>query len=132
MQALEVAFGQVDSMRVHRTPAEQAEVRVDIEIARVVRIKRRDPFDFGAVFRDVRLQVRTGRFVPQRRSRFELRWRRRGGEPRRNGIGQPSAMMPALDQRLAVVVALLRRVEEISGRIAVHQDLAGDDPHPAP
>ena len=104
---VKVRVVEVDAVCVHRAPAEQPELRVDVEIARVRRIKRADPLDLGDVFRDVRLQVRTGCLAPQCAGRLELRRRRRRGEPRRDRVGQPAAPVPAPDQRLALVVAAL-------------------------
>ena len=40
--------------------------------------------------------------------------------------------MPARDQRLGVVVSLLRGVAQLLGRIAVHQYFARSNTHPAP
>ena len=119
-------------MRVNRPAAQQAEMRVNVEVGRLRRIKRRDPGDFGRVLRDMGLHVRTGRLAPKRGGRLELRGRRRGGESRRDRVREPIAMMPARDQCLALVVAARRGVEQVGGRMAVHQHLARDHPHAAP
>ena len=53
------------------------------------------------------------------------------GKARRDRIERTAAAVPARDQRLRVVVALLGGVAQIFRRIAVHQHLAGDDAHAA-
>jgi hypothetical protein len=52
-------------------------------------------------------------------------------EPRRDGVAQASTAPPGADQGLGVGAAGLDGVGEGCWRVAVHQHLAGDEPHVA-
>jgi len=49
-------------------------------------------------------------------------------EARRDGIRQAVAPVPALDQRLAIVIRALGGIAELGRTVAVHHHLAGDHP----
>ena len=64
--------------------------------------------------------------LQQRAGRRQLRLRAGGGEARRHAVVVAPLAVPAADQRLALVEPLLGGVEQVFGRVAVHQHLAGD------
>ena len=65
--------------------------------------------------------------LPQQRTGgVQLRLRAGRGEPRGDTGRQSAAPVPPPDQRLALVIAALRRVEQGRRRVAVHQHLAGN------
>ena len=129
--AAKLVFRQMHAMRQHGAPADQPMMIVDVEIVLPLGKQLGRPFDLAAVLRDVGLHQHVRMLAPQRARRIELRRRAGAGKARRDGIEGAPAAVPARDQRLGVVVALLRGVAQLVRRVAVHQHLAGDDPHAA-
>ena len=85
--------------------AQQAEMLVDVEIvARPGKQLLRER-DLGVVLAEVGLHVGLGKFARQRAGGLQLRVGRGDREPRRDRVVEPPAAAPALDQRLALVVA---------------------------
>ena len=115
-------------MAVDRARPEEAVARVDIDVVARAREELPRPRDLVVVFRHVGLQPAGRMLAPQCAGRVELRWRRRGGEARRDRVAQAPAPVPARDQRLRFVVAAPRGVAQRARRVAVHQHLAGDHP----
>ncbi len=84
------------------------------------------------VFAEVGLHVAVGEFAREGARRRELRVGRGDRETRRDRIFEPAAAAPAFDQRLALVIAALRRVGQRGRRVAVHHHLARDHARAAP
>ena len=112
-----------------RTGPKKPGPRVDVDIAPRLRKERRDPRDLRLVLVGVRLDVSIRIFAFQGSRGVELRLSRGHREPRRDRVVEPAAAAPALDQRLALVVAALSGVHERFRRVAVHHHLAGDHAH---
>src|SRR6185369_17064412 len=73
-----------------------------------------------------------GMLAPQSACEFQLF---RGAAPRvpwRNGVEATPSPVPPVDQRLRLVVAGTSGIGEGGGCVAVHQDLAGNDPEVVP
>ena len=121
----------MNAMAEHRARTGQARPRVDVDIASRFREQRRDAGDLGLVFIGVGLDVAVRKLARQGARGVQLRLRRRHREARGDGVAEPAATAPALDQRLALVVTALRGVHERLRRVAVHHHLAGDHPRAA-
>ena len=91
---------------------EQAEMIVDVEIVARPRKQLLHERDLGVVLAQMGLHERVGIFARERAGGLQLRVGRGDRKARRDRIIEPSAPPPALDQRLALVVAALRRVGE--------------------
>ena len=91
-------------MRVKRALAHQAKTIVDIEVAAAPRIELRDPFHLVGILGDMGLQIEAVMLVEQTPGELELALGGRRRETRRYRVEQPVAPVPALDQRLAVLV----------------------------
>ncbi len=122
----------MDAVAEHRAWPEQPRAVIDVEIAACARKPRRHELDLGFVFVEMGLDVGFGEFPRQSAGGLQLRLARSHGEARRYRIVEPAPSLPALDQRLAFVVAALRRVCERLGRVPVHHRLAGDHASAAP
>ena len=106
--------------------AQQAEAVVDVQVTAAPREQLRDPGDLAAVLGHVAVHVSLGIFRGELTRLLQLGLARGRGKARRDGVAQPADALPTLDQRAAVRVAGLWRVEEDVRRIAIHQHLAGD------
>ena len=131
-QGAAFALGQMDAMAEHRLGSHEAVALVDLGI--VLRPGKRlaHEGDLGGVLGQMRLDVQLGIFARQRLAGFQLRLGGGRREARRDGVVEPALAMPALDQRLGLLVAGLGRVEQRRGGVAVHHHLAGDHAHAAP
>ncbi len=128
----DLGFLEMDAMAEQRARAEQAIARVDVEIGLGPGELALDEGDLGEILAQVRLHVGVAMFARQRAGGLQLRFARGDGEARRDGVFEPPAPAPALNQRLALVVAALRRIGERYGRVAIHHHLAGDHARAAP
>ena len=122
-----VVLAEVHAVAVDRARAGEAVARVDVEVRRRVGEHRRAPARSrrGSPTRATARST-SGMLALERAGRVELRGRGRHREARRDRVGQPAVAVPARDQRLRLVVAALRGVEQRRRRVAVHQHLAGD------
>ena len=123
---------EMDAMPEHRSWPEQPGAVVDVEVAFCARKERRHQLDLRLVLVEMGLDVSFREFARQGAGGLQLRLARRHGEAGRDRIVEPSPSLPALDQRLALVVAALRRIGERRGRVPVHHRLAGDHAGAAP
>ncbi len=119
-----LALGQVDGVAEIRAGTGQAIALIDAEIIGRLGEERAHPGDFIVVFADMGLHQCRRMLAPKHARRFELFRRRCRGKTRSDRIGQPSALVPAFDERLRLVVAALSRVPQPLRRIAVHHHLA--------
>ena len=120
-----LALGQVNAVAEERARAEQPGAVVDVEIVAGSGKPRRHGRDLGVVLGEMGLQPAVGMLGQERSGCLELGLARGHGEARRDGVAEPALAVPARDQRLAVVVAALRRVAQALGPV-VHHDLAGE------
>ena len=128
-----VPFARLKVYRVAVNPAlpQQTVLFVGIEIVPRLRVEAAHPFDFIELFAQMGLHQALRPLRPELPQRVQLRGRRGGREPRRDGIARPAFPVPAVDQGLAVVIGRLRIVLQANGRVAVHAGLARNDPHAA-
>ncbi len=70
-------------------------------------------------------------FLPQRTGQRHLFRSARRREARSDGVERAALAMPALDERLRVVVAALRGIAQGFGRVSIHEAFAGDATHAA-
>ena len=119
----------VQAMREHCTLSQQAMLFVDVQVAAAVGKQPCDLVDLVHVLGQMRVNPDVGVLAGQSSRGCELLWR--GGErkARRNRIAKTPFAMPALDQCLAVGVTRLRVVAQVLRAVAVHQNLARDQPH---
>jgi hypothetical protein len=98
---------------------------VDGGVARVVREQAADGRYLLQVLAQVGLDVGVGVLLRERAGRRQLGLGRGEREARGDGVELAAAAVPALEERLALAVAPLSRVEQARRRRAVHQDFAG-------
>ena len=102
---------------------------VDVEIAVALGKQLFDPGDLVLVLGNMGLQIAPGMLPAERSRGFQLLARAGWGKPRRDSVQQTPAIVPLRDQRLGVVIAGLRRIEQRGRRVAIHQHLAGGNAH---
>src|SRR5271166_423666 len=122
----DLAVGEMNAVAEHRTRPEESGAFVDLEIGLRTWKELRDQFDLVPVLVEMRLDVGFRELVRQRARSLQLRLARGDREARGDRVVEPAPPPPARDQRLAFVVAALRRVSERLGRVPVHHRLAGD------
>ncbi len=115
-------------MAEDRARPDEARMIVHVQIALAGGEQLAHPGDLGGVLAQMGLQV-DARMIAQKRARgLELRLARGGGEAGGHAIELPALPVPAPDQRGALVIALLRGIEQGRGGVAVHQHFARDHP----
>ena len=119
-------------MAEQRALAQQPETVVDVGVALRPREQAAHRRDLVEVLAKVGLEVAVGMLRQQRARRLELGVARGHRKARRDRVVQAAAAVPALDQRLALAIALLGGIEQRRGRAAVHHHLAGDHARAAP
>ena len=130
--AFEFRFVQMHSVREHRAPTSQAVVSVDVEIIAPLREQLHHPRNLIVLLSDMGLHESPGVLAPESACELQLF---RGAAPRvpwRNGVETAPSPVPLVDQRLRLVVAGASGIGEGGGCVAVHQDLAGNEPEVVP
>ncbi len=134
--ALPVGIVEPDAMRQNAAAGEQTAAVIDVEVAAAVGKQLGDPAHFVAVFGHMRLHIKPagalGVALQQATGHGQLGSAAGGGEARGHGVGQAVDTMPALDQIDAVLLSLHHIVAQVGRAVAVHQHLAGDEPHAQP
>jgi len=102
---------------------------INVKIAVVLRKQRFHPGDLLRIFAQVSVQPDVGKLLTQLPHFFEQRRRRGRRKARRQRVAEPTAPVPALNQRPRVGIALRRRLQQRVRRVAIHHHLAGDQPH---
>ena len=118
---------QMDAMAEDRFRAEQAEALVDVEI--VARLRKQLLGQAISAWFSLEMRLHVARRDIRATSApaaASCASRRGDREARRDRIAEPAAAAPALDQRLAFVIAALRGVGQRGRRVAVHHHLARD------
>ncbi len=116
-------------MRVNRAVTDEPGALVHIQIAARTWEEMLDERALVTIFRKMSLNPGVRELTRQAASRGELFLGGRRREPRRDGIAQSLATMPAVNQRAGGTLALLGCFPKILRTISVHQHLAGDHPH---
>src|SRR3954469_8174073 len=119
MAAADFTFGKMYAVGQDGAFPDQPVMIVDVEVISSLRKELGGPFDLAVVFRDVRLHQHIRMLAPQAARRIELRRCTRSGKARRDCVKGSAAPMPARDQRLRLVIPLLRRVAQFFRSIAV-------------
>ncbi len=114
---------EVDGMAKYRAFADQPLGFVCIQVVAGLGVQILHPGDFVGLFAEVGLHQAIGVGAPERAQGGELFRRRGRRKPRRDGIGRAAPAVPAVDQRLAVVIGRLRRVAQPSGALRSMQVL---------
>ncbi len=113
-------------MAEYRLVAEQPGALIDVEIVARIGEQLFHIGDLGVVLAEMGLHIGVGKFARERARGLQLGFARRDREPRRNRVVEASAPTPALQKRLALVVAALRSIGKRGGGVAVHHHLARD------
>ena len=130
-QRLPVGVVEPDAVRQHAARAQKPGGGVDIEVAACGGEQLAHPLHLGPVLGHMRLHVDARVRRAQRAGHRQLSRRAGGCEAHRHRISEPVDAVPARDQLDTVAFSLRRIVEQFGRRMAVHQHLAGDQPHAA-
>ena len=126
MGKVDLALIQVDAVAEQRARPEQAVAAVDLGVALGPGEELACGGDLAVVLAQVGLDVGFGMLAGEGARGLELGVGRGEREARGDGVELAAASVPALEQRLALALALLGRVEQARRRTAVHHHLAGD------
>src|SRR5690606_29915493 len=117
-QSVRLALRQMDAVAEQGTLAEQPVMFVDVGVIARPWVEFPGESDLGMVLRKMRLHVQVWKLMHERTGHLHLLGRGGDREARRDRIELTALAMPVADQRLRVVVAALRRVENAIRRVA--------------
>ncbi len=121
----------MDAVAEYRARPKQPRAVIDVEATSRAWKKPGHELDLGRVLVEMSLDISLREFARQGARGLQLSLARCDREARRDRIVEPPASPPALDQRLAFVIAALSRIGQRLGRVAVHHRLASDHPRAA-